>query len=118
MDQMEEMLSRLAKNSDRIAVIETELTFISTVVRTADGFIKGLKSALTWSTLLCASFISLFVWVLSEKNGEFKEMQKSIVSHSIQINETLIILKSNIEKNDKRHNEIDLVTGSSHGHNK
>jgi len=115
-EQMDSVLQKLANNSDRIKIIETELTFIASVVRTAEGFVKGIKHTLAWSSIVSAGILSIFVWVLLEKNGDFKEMQKSIVSHSIQINEMLIILKANIEKNDRRHGEIDASTGPGYGH--
>tara|TARA_R110000822_G_scaffold21497_1_gene67950 strand:+ start:187 stop:555 length:369 start_codon:yes stop_codon:yes gene_type:complete len=115
-EQLADVVSKITKNSERIQIIETELDFISSVIKTADGFIKGIKTTLAWSSFVFAGILSIFVWILLEKNGEFKEMQKSIVLHSIQINETLIILKSTIEKNDRRHGEIDAATGPGYGH--
>ena len=51
---------------------------------------------------MLTAFISLFTWILIEKNTEFKKVQETLVAHSIHNGEMLSVLKMVVEtaKND------------------
>ena len=72
--------------------------------------------AIIGSSAVSIALLGIFVWIMVEKNTDIKEVQKTLNAHSIQINETLIILKMKITQDDDRHKAIDAATGLGHGH--
>ena len=100
--------------SQRMDEIERDLAAISGVVKTADGFIQAVKV----SSYVGGMFVALLTWVFVEKNNDIKTLQKLGNEHSVQISETIAILKADIAANDTRHKSIDAATGPGHGHAK
>ena len=73
--------------------------------------------AIVGSASVGVMLMAIFVWIMVEKNTDIKDVQKSIQAHSIQINETLTILKIKIEQDNNRHRAIDAAaTTGNHGH--
>ena len=104
------------RGAERMDAIEKDLAVISGIVTKADGFILAAQIATRVIIVVGAALIATLLWVAKEKNTEFLRMQDSIDTHSLQINETLVILRATINANDKRHNAIDSVTGPGYGH--
>ena len=113
-DEAREVLTdRIFKDgSKRMDEIEKDLSMISGLVQTADGFIKAVRI----TAYVCGVFVALLGWVFIEKNNDIKTLQVQGNAHSIQINETLTILKLKITQDDERHKAIDAATGLGHGH--
>ena len=104
------------RGAERMDAIEKDLAVISGIVTKADGFILATQIATKAIIIVGSALICLIIWVAKEKNTEFLRMQDSIDTHSLQINETLVILRATISANDKRHGAIDSVTGPGYGH--
>ena len=56
---------------------------------------------------IMSMFVGLMVWVLGQKNDDIKAMQKTLEQHSIQISETLIIMKQLIETDRRQQDLLD-----------
>ncbi len=65
-----------------------------------EGLFRGIKLL---GAILAALF-SVLVWIFIQKSDDIKAMQQTLNQHSIQISETLVILKTAIE-NDRRQQD-------------
>ena len=70
-----------------------------------NALFKSVKLASVTFSALMGILIGLLIWVFAEKNADIRAMQFSINQHSLQINETLTLLKAEID-NGKRDREV------------
>ena len=111
-----DMVGEHIKDHERLIVVEGMR--MEAIERDLRPLLK-MYYAIVGSTAVGAMLMAIFVWIMVEKNADIKEIQKSIQAHSIQINETLTILKIKIESDDKRHGAVDAISReNNHGHPK
>ena len=103
---------QLEKGRGRMEAIEQELRSIAGVVKMADGFLAAMKYVGVVASLL----LSVFIWIMLEKNDDIKAMQLILNTHSVQIDKTIAMLEMTIQKTDERHRMIDAAEGPNHGH--
>ena len=80
-----------------------------------EAFWKNFKIFARFYTALFSTVLALVVWILLERNSEFKEMQKTIVVHTVQNAETLQLIKGIVEMNAKQQDQIDKNTEMLYG---
>jgi hypothetical protein len=108
----------------RQGYVELPLSFVDKIndhVSQENGFIRGMKVFAFVGTML----IALLCWVFVQKNddiktmnGDIKNMQTILNAHSIQINETLTILKNEMDVNRRQQDRIEKNTEKIWGINK
>lgn len=109
----EVLTDRIFKDgSKRMDEIEKDVSMISALVQTADGFVKAVRI----TAYVCGVFVALLGWVFVEKNNDIKTLQVQGNAHTMQINETLTVLKLKITQDDDRNKAIDATGGLGHGH--
>lgn len=73
---------------------------------------KGLFRTIKFVTTILSVTIGVVMWVFLEKNNDIKAMQAVLNTHSVQISETLAILKSSMDTNRREADRIErLVDG-------
>ena len=92
--------------------IDTINNIVSQHVAMDMGYRKSSKQTI----VLLTAFISLFTWILIEKNTEFKKVQETLVAHSIHNGEMLSVLKMVVEtaKNDSSKLEQHIAMSNKH----
>jgi hypothetical protein len=80
---------------------------LTTHVEEETTLFRGLKLAAYAVTLLMA----IVAWVLNEKNSDIKAMQQVLNQHSVQINETLVVVKMMLEADRRQQDNLDRLNG-------
>ena len=109
------LITEHIKDEERLLVVEGMR--MEAIERDLRPILK-MYYAIIGSSAVSVLLMSIFVWIMVEKNTDIKEVQKTLQAHSIQISETLTILKMKIMQDDDRHKAIDAATGLGHGHSK
>jgi hypothetical protein len=98
-------------NATRMEKIELDLRSISDLVSTAKGFTRAMGIVATILFAIVTAFISIFTWVMLEKNADIKAVQASINDLAIQNSRTLGVmqgLQKDQDRTDSRlQNHID-----------
>ena len=90
-----------------IDIPEDMVEKLKTHIIEEDALFKSLRiAAAIFSTLLV-----VLTWIFVEKNNDIKAMQLILNQHSIQINETLVVVKSMLEADRRQQAGIDRNTG-------
>ena len=79
-----------------------------------EAFWKNFKFFAGFYTALFTTILALVIWIFAERNADFKEMQKTIVVHTVQNAETLTLIKGIVEKNIGQQDRIDKNTELLH----
>lgn len=107
MRERNELMDQLFRDGkSRMDDIEKDLNAISKVVATVNGFLLSMKFTIG----IAAAFLGLFGWVLLEKNSDIKEIQKTLMEHTIQNTEMLTLLKGEMRKNEEQQKRIETNT--------
>jgi hypothetical protein len=73
-EKLAELEYRMSEGDLRMSKIESELGVLTKLSHTLDGVLKASK----YITGLGLTIVALFIWILLEKNTEFKEMQTTL----------------------------------------
>ena len=65
----------------------------------------SLFRSVKFAGVVFSALLGVMVWVFAEKNADIRAMQQTLNQHSMQISETLILLKSDVE-NGKRDRDM------------
>lgn len=83
----------LSAGKQRMDNIEIEMAKMTTMLNTADGFIKATRLMVGVVAILMTALAGLVVWIATEKNNDMRAVQKELQIHSIQINRTLEVVE-------------------------
>ncbi len=108
MDKEEGMHATLEEGAKRMDAIEQDLSTISKLVQTANGFVKAVRLV----TVVATALLGLFGWVVIEKNNDVKAMQQTLNQHSIQISQTLAVLQRVVVDQDNTEKRLDRYLDS------
>lgn len=92
------------------AVTHTNVIVTEEFVKTVNAHIASEESivrSVRMAVAVICTLSSVLVWVFTEKNAEFKSMQTMINVHSVQINETLAILRGDMENSRRALDSIE-----------
>ena len=108
-------MSIVHKEERREGYVELPHDFVEDLtkhVAEEDALFKSLRiAAAIFSTLLV-----VLTWIFIEKNNDIKAMQLTLNQHSIQINETLTVVKGMLELDKRQQTAIDRNTDLINGH--
>lgn len=93
----DELEKQLSEGAARMTTIERDLSNVSGLVKTAEGFIKATRII----AILLATLISLYGWIMIEKNNDVKAIQASVQQLTVQNADTLAILRSVVIAQEK-----------------
>lgn len=66
---------------------------------------SALFRSVKFAGVIFSALLGVMVWVFAEKNSDIRAMQSTLNQHSMQINETLVLLKTDLEAG-KRDREL------------
>ena len=116
LESLHTLIAEHIKDEDRLLIVEGMR--MEAIERDLRPLVK-MYYAIVGSAFVSTALMGIFVWIMVEKNSDIREVQKSIQLHSLQINETLTILKMKITQDEERHRAIDAAASKSiHGHGK
>jgi hypothetical protein len=80
-----EMTDRFKAGDERMANIEREISTLNQLVAAFDGF----KRSLNIIAALSLAVLSIFLWILNEKNSDIKATQETLMKHSVALEKTI-----------------------------
>lgn len=89
--------------AQRVEKVEVDLRALSSLVLVAKGFVQSVRMAIAVMGVL----ITVIAWVIIDKNSDIKVMQAQLVTHSVQIDATLQLLKSTVSLQEKDMTRLD-----------
>ena len=113
LEDVHNLIVEHVKDEERLLLVEGMR--MDAIERDLRPIIK-MYYAIVGSSAVSVFLMSIFIWIMVEKNTDIRQVQKELQTHSIQINETLTILKIKIQQDDARHSAIDRSVDNIHGH--
>ena len=68
---------------------------------------SALFRSIKFAGIIFSALLGVMVWVFAEKNSDIRAMQSTLNQHSMQINETLVILKTDLEAGKRDRDLLD-----------